>query len=831
MAYKKITPYHGGANNSNLTKVGIANDDPEHNFHVTGDLAADQLIINKFNTTTTDSVRELFVYDTRKDSDGGAWRKRTQHTSWYNEVLQTSQRGVRKEFPSVVVIAVEQQKVTFYDADDPDFPMWLVFDGGSRADMLYGLNDSPNNGSASMLNGKFCWTGNDVGQNGLMIVDFIKDDGWMVNDSVVGYYKYRGFIKDRNEGFNILVDSTFYQPIIDRVVYDVDMTVLPGARVDHETGLPIPTIVVATKDGTSVVKDNGRVVSRPMVWNGGAGGVFKVRFDGHGFWYGASYHNEFDGGYPGHAGIYSYSNIESTLNLSASNSRVDGELFIATGTDETNGPHTNTYWGANADVWLPHPNNANLGQFNIADGKYFSSNAGVLIVEDDGYLNAHITADYTTGYMPGRNNSCVLSTLNSTSTVTTDGSNKIVNGTFSSDTSSWYIDLAGGNGASIVASGGTLLFTQGSNSVWLKASQSFSTVIGKEYNVQFDITSNNNNANWQFHVGTSHAGAQNATFGYPNYPGYGESVFSFVASSTTTHFTIEQGGGANVTGAIDNVIIKEASPNNGFGPYGLSSIGNHIMTPVGNNSELTSFGFADNVHFVHPYTDDLNFGTGPFSITVWCKGPSVSNKTNTILDRAVSGSGGGRILMYQEYANSKPRLLINDASNSTYVTGQHSLDDNKWHCFHCNRRGDQTLEVWVDGVLQAKGGINPDGINVDATIQTRVGANWGGSDWFEGDLAMLRVSSHVPTPEQIIKIFNEEKVLFFGSGSYQEENACTLVGTDTIVNVLDFDKDTNLLHVGTDDGLSTFRGFRRINSTTDAVERSVRASSGLVVED
>ena len=27
----------------------------------------------------------IFVYDTSKDSDGGAWRHRTQHTSWYNE--------------------------------------------------------------------------------------------------------------------------------------------------------------------------------------------------------------------------------------------------------------------------------------------------------------------------------------------------------------------------------------------------------------------------------------------------------------------------------------------------------------------------------------------------------------------------------------------------------------------------------------------------------------------------------------------------------------------------------------------------------------------------
>ena len=31
----------------------------------------------------SDTAVDVFIYDTRKDSDGGAWRKRTQHTSWY----------------------------------------------------------------------------------------------------------------------------------------------------------------------------------------------------------------------------------------------------------------------------------------------------------------------------------------------------------------------------------------------------------------------------------------------------------------------------------------------------------------------------------------------------------------------------------------------------------------------------------------------------------------------------------------------------------------------------------------------------------------------------
>jgi hypothetical protein len=66
-----------------------------------------------------------------EDSDGGAWRKRTQHTSWYNETLNTATRGSRKEFPAVAVIVAESNQVTIYDGDDPDLPMWMVFNGTS----------------------------------------------------------------------------------------------------------------------------------------------------------------------------------------------------------------------------------------------------------------------------------------------------------------------------------------------------------------------------------------------------------------------------------------------------------------------------------------------------------------------------------------------------------------------------------------------------------------------------------------------------------------------------------------------------------------------------
>jgi hypothetical protein len=90
------------------------------------------LELNAIDTSIAATAVDVFVYDTSKDSDGGAWRKRTQHTSWYNETLNTATRGSRREFPAVAVIVAETNKVTIYDGDDPSLPMFKVMNASAN---------------------------------------------------------------------------------------------------------------------------------------------------------------------------------------------------------------------------------------------------------------------------------------------------------------------------------------------------------------------------------------------------------------------------------------------------------------------------------------------------------------------------------------------------------------------------------------------------------------------------------------------------------------------------------------------------------------------------
>ena len=100
--------------------VGIGNSQVPTNAMLGGLAYQDsvgEINIDKIKARVSGSYNRIFVYDTRKDSDGGAWRHQTQRTSWYNETLGTAQRGIRREFPSIAVIASYNNGFSFEFVD------------------------------------------------------------------------------------------------------------------------------------------------------------------------------------------------------------------------------------------------------------------------------------------------------------------------------------------------------------------------------------------------------------------------------------------------------------------------------------------------------------------------------------------------------------------------------------------------------------------------------------------------------------------------------------------------------------------------------------------
>ncbi|MCA1775679.1 MAG: hypothetical protein LC676_08760 [Loktanella sp.] len=201
---------------------------------------------------------DVFVYDTSKDSDGGAWRHRCAGMSWYREPLNTETRGTRREFPALAVIVANANNVTIYDGDDPTLPMWAIYQqANTLTEGRQWFHNVFTVTGLSAKNGKVCF-GSEGGNSrnttlGLHFIDFGAD--------IVGRYSSLasrgGFGLNASSGSKPTdLSSLFDVAIADVAVSDVAMTVLPNAPSDLATGLPVPTIAVATAGGVSVIHDD-----------------------------------------------------------------------------------------------------------------------------------------------------------------------------------------------------------------------------------------------------------------------------------------------------------------------------------------------------------------------------------------------------------------------------------------------------------------------------------------------------------------------------------------------------------------------------------------------
>ena len=233
-------------------------------------------------------ISAAFIYDTSKDSDGGAWRKKVGHTSWMNETLNTATRGSRAEFPALALLVTRTGAstpgLTIYDLTDPTTPMWMTFNKTVSDTDMVGV---PNTTISSIfaLNG-YIYFGNSYVYGHVRRIDFIGDTArsWRYLSSTNGSkgdWTGNG-ISDRNittgSGFQGL-DAIC--TIANDTVNDVAATILPLTPPNPlRFGLPNPTVAVATAGGCSVIRWDG------IVRNSSSTGTFSsASFDTKGYLY------------------------------------------------------------------------------------------------------------------------------------------------------------------------------------------------------------------------------------------------------------------------------------------------------------------------------------------------------------------------------------------------------------------------------------------------------------------------------------------------------------------------------------------------------------------
>jgi hypothetical protein len=297
------------------------------------------------------------------------------------------------------VIVAESNQVTIYDGDDPDMPMWMVFDATSF-DVAIGGGSGSTISCTSSLNGRVLVGAANYDIHG---IDFVGD---RVARNSGSTHSFNGNIKERNNnkswssGGSWFIDGN----IVNRYVNDVAMTVLPNAPIDADTELPVPTIAVATNGGVSVIKDDGTVVDITASAGSSYNGASFIDIDDN-------YNLIFEQDNVGRSLFYiPIPNTDRTTQTS-DNSRTDKRMLPAS----SSGSGTNAiprFSGSNASIAIA----------GKQDDQYVYGGTGLTAYSFGGTKLqssvAYITSDHNTGHMVG---DIKLATLSDTSTTNVTG--------------------------------------------------------------------------------------------------------------------------------------------------------------------------------------------------------------------------------------------------------------------------------------------------------------------------------------------------------------------------------------------------------------------------
>jgi trimeric autotransporter adhesin len=735
---------------------------------------------------------DVFVYDTSKDSDGGAWRKRTQNTSWYNETLDTSTRGSRKEFPAVAVIVIETLKITIYDGDDPSLPMWMVFAvSGSTSNLTWLGRTNIVFSSVTMRDGILAFGSNGDGDSrGLHLAYFVSDRLAKIGNNYAynsGFADGFGLV-DRNSGSTAVRGTA--NAIVNSTVNDVAMTVLPNAPIDAATGLPVPTIAVATGGGVSVIKDDGTVVDITSS-SGSYTYSFNVAFDGLNLvmQLGAAVPQ-----YPG-SYIYVFDGIPAS----------DTVITLNTKTGSTVSPRAFYSYNSNSLYYdLPLAgSNALYGSPDLYANNVFNGlNNGIVYLDENPTtptegMVAYTTSTYNTGWMVGDTK---LATLSDTDDTNVTGSQLVTNGDFATD-SDWT------KGAGWAISGGEATFTP-TNTNSSISQVATGLVVGKTYTYSLTVTTSATTA-------IRYGGSSVTAVTVNPFSGTQTLTQTFVAAATSTTLGLNALNG-DTTLTLDNISLRIAEEDRSVNDKGLQVFGTITKDPVASGADLVAYsGFAATSYLEQPYNSGLDFGTGDFCIMGWAKQSSgfAPFIRGVGLDPLNGFDRTGASLHF--FCGSTGNVTVYFNGSAVLGSPNFSINSSKWTLMVCSRKSG-VVSMYIDGRKTGSTTNTTDLTDVGAV--TRIGYTTIAS-------ALWRVSATAPTDEQVAKIYNDEKFLF------QENVQATLYGSYDSVTALAYDDDTELLHVGTSAGRSVFNGLRRVDNTTGAVGVAISASNNFIVEE
>lgn len=784
----------------------------------------------KLQLTADSSSRaqKVFIYDTRLDSDGGAWRKRCGHTSWYNEKLNTPVRGSRREFPQVAIIAdtgAVDEQIVIYDGDDPNLPMWMVFtrQGSWNTSGFGGARDVT---AIHAKNGLIA-----VGKTpyGYHSVNFISENIQFRED---GYFRYLyGGIADRNNNLVTSEDMGSSGDLLSDTITDIHMEVFDYAPIDPETGLPNPTVAISCTGGLNIINyDN--VVSK-ITSSGGANynNVVEAQLykNGDVVW-----------GQDGSGGSRPLFRINLRNHPSLGNT-ISYESIVNDGNPQDKDASANHLAGLPVPYGGDYAGTAKYRRYKHLIWSTAVSETGFNILEQqpnsyqkNGYV-ASIGKDWNTGYKAP---DTMIATLCDTIRKPLNPANEQARGQILETNKSLW-SFVGGCGVSTNSSffyPGTdqsSVFTlSGAGGTNYCQSPTFGVNAGESYVISMLVKENGSgtgglNLEWYVYDGD---GTTVSGFA-PSWPlvnsankwTYVSRIVTF--SKTGSGAYIRIGADDNEQFYVDSVTMAPVIKNYATvyeGLYGQhhQQIGYLTKTPVAAGAELLGWSgwSSSNYVYIHPsYLTEMTNAT----ISFWYKGNS-----GHIFGAYDKGTGDDCRV---EFTSNQLRWAWTDTVATAYT--MQCLDPDvssvdRWHHAVCVKNGGRLI-LYKDG-RKVNEAVNT---NFEGTEPCRreivIGARPDNfTENFNGEIALFRLSTSAKlTDQQIMAMYQDESKLF------QRNAKCTLAGTSNSVTRCTFDEQTQTAHVIHQYHRSDFQGLVRVGETRhETTVVNISAVNGLILE-
>ncbi|MEA1651848.1 hypothetical protein UAJ10_22890 [Nitrospirillum sp. BR 11164] len=700
----------------------------------------------------------VFWYDTTRDSDGGAWRRRCTWQSWVTEAT-SSTRGSRSSFPAQALIVVQGSVMTIYDADQATPAMWMMINLG------VGLKGWGTITSVTARDGKIIRSANTGTDGDTYCLDFIRDDQWGIHSG----YQYRPNnprLIDRNTA---ATSAAIIGPAIGgSMCNSVAVTVVPGAPIDRATGLPKSTVVVAHTNGISVIHASGQIANVSA-----SGGYFLCSIL-EGQRLAAILANN--------SGVVDYGPIPY-VSMSRS-----AWMQYYVGTPSSGGA-------------IQRPES--IGMTGVIDGALRNPGAMWRYHEDPinpaaGML-AMITASggpyagggaFNSGWMVG---DCRL-VLSTTSTASMTGTN-IASWTSSAGTTGWT--TTDGNLTLSISGSDLQIAETASTSTASKAIYQVSgCVVGQVYLLAINLRRGTVATIMRVDV-TDNAQSTQLAGGLTNSTAASTVLVQFRATDTSpkVRISFDSPYTSGQTGLVTSLSVDLAEPDRSAIAVGMRAVGALTKSLVASTADLAAWsGFSASAYLEQPYNTALDFGAGDFMVAAWVN-PGGGNETYITRCAAAAYDAGSWGL------SKNAGNLVFDVFGIMTLT-MASVPVGVWGLAIAGRRAG-TWELWWNGTRVATSTTGGTTSMTAAAHVLRIGLGATLTTPLINAIAQIRLGATAPTPEQIARMYADERPLF------QPGAKCVLGGTSAAVQGLAHDPDTGALYAAKGDGTSVFQGLVR----------------------